>query len=192
MIRLGIFLVYIIGFLLWLIIHKGEKKCYRRYGSIDAIVPAYNEEAVIRDTITDLIFNRYIGRIVCVNDGSTDKTGQILDDLKDKFPKRVVVVHQENSGKATALNNGLKYVSSNLVFLTDADTRIRDDDSIGYLIAHFDDERMGGVCGIPASDLSKGHFLPKVRASVKVTFAVIRKCAMEIIGGAPCFLINSF
>jgi len=185
MIRLGIFLVYIVGFLLWLILHKGEKKCYKLYHSVDVVVPAYNEEPVIEDTVKDLILNRYIRRVICVNDGSTDKTGPILDRIAAVYPEKVLVIHQKNGGKAAALNTGLERVTSSLVLLTDADTRISDDEGIGYLIAHFDDKRVAAVCGIPASDLSKRHFLPRVRASIKVTMAVIRKCAMEIVGGAP-------
>ena len=59
----------------------------RRYGraqpayeSIDAIVPAFNEEICITRSIEDLLWNAYINRVIAVNDGSTDGTAAVLDE----------------------------------------------------------------------------------------------------------------
>src|ERR1700712_3754967 len=93
------------------------------YESIDAIVPAFNEEICITKTIEDLLWNAYINRVIAVNDGSSDGTAAVLDELAKKH-KYLTVVHQANTGKGGALMNGLNYVESPYVLLTDADTEI--------------------------------------------------------------------
>ena len=50
----------------------------RRLGQIDAIVPAYNEEPCLAQTLWPLLNNPYINRVICVNDGSTDGTEALL------------------------------------------------------------------------------------------------------------------
>lgn len=190
MIRLAIFLVLVIGFVIWYISHKGETKPSKEYRTIDALVPAFNEESRIELTVMDLLCNRYIRKIVCVDDGSTDSTGSILERLQAQFPDRLIVVKQENRGKAAAQNNGLKYIGTPFVFTTDADVRIPDDEGIGYLITHL---RNGAaaVDGVPGSDLSKAGLLPKMRASIKVAVIILRRCAMTAIGGGPFVISGS-
>ena len=79
------------------------------YESIDAIVPAFNEEICITKTIEDLLWNAYINRVIAVNDGSSDGTAAVLDRLAAKY-KYLIVVHQANTGKGGAIMTGLKHV----------------------------------------------------------------------------------
>ena len=184
MIRLWVFLISVTAFIVWLFTSRRREKPSCEFNSVDALVPAFNEEDRIALTVTDLRKNRYIRKIICVNDGSADKTGAILECLRAETPDRIVVLAKQNEGKAHAQNHGLKYIETEFVFLTDADTRIPDDQGIGYLISHL---RGGSAAagGIPGSDLSKAGFLPRIRASVKIGIATLRKCGMEVIGGAP-------
>lgn len=190
MIRLSIFVFFLIGFVIWYFKHKGEPSPTKEYNSIDALVPAFNEEVGIELTIKDLLNNRYVRKVVCVDDGSTDNTGSILDGLQAEFPERIIVVHQTNMGKAQALNNGLKHIETSFFLATDADTRIPDDEGIGYMAAHLKGKTVA-VSGIPASNLMGAGILPKIRASTKVSFTIMRKGAMEIIGGSPHVISGS-
>ena len=70
----------------------------RNIGSIDAIVPAFNEELCVARTIVSLLRNRYIKRVICVDDGSTDRTVQVLEHLAARTP-RLTIVRQQNTGK---------------------------------------------------------------------------------------------
>lgn len=76
---------------------------------ISVIIPAYNHEKYIADTIQSIL-NQSISdwEIIAVNDGSPDNTGAILDAYA-KRDARVHVYHQHNQGVATALNVGIGY-----------------------------------------------------------------------------------
>lgn len=160
----------------------------KKYGMIDAIVPAYNEETCIYDTVLSLKANPYINKIIIVNDGSTDKTATVLDLLAVGC-RRIKVVHQKNTGKGGALTNGLSQSDAPYVFLTDADTVLRaDGDSLGYMMAEIE-RGADAVGGIALSNLDGAGLLPHVRASTKLACIVIVRTFQQLCGGHP-FLIS--
>jgi glycosyltransferase involved in cell wall biosynthesis len=59
-------------------------------------MPAYNEEELLGETVEGVL--PHVDRLVIVNDGSKDRTGEIADAWKAKHPDRVDVIHQENKG----------------------------------------------------------------------------------------------
>lgn len=89
------------------------------YPSLTALIPAFNEEKVIANTIEGLIETDYPNKeIIVIDDGSTDNTLSIAN----KYKNQVKVLHKENGGKATALNYGLNYAKGDIVVIVDADT----------------------------------------------------------------------
>ncbi|MBB6217863.1 cellulose synthase/poly-beta-1,6-N-acetylglucosamine synthase-like glycosyltransferase [Anaerosolibacter carboniphilus] len=182
--RFLIFVIFIVAFIIWLLVKKGEKECSDRYNSVDAVVPAYNEEVTIGKTVNDLLENKFIRRVIVVDDGSTDQTVRIIQQLQQIYANRISLISQLNTGKAGALNKGIHYVETEMVFLTDADIRIPNNDGLGYLIKAIENGA-DAVAGIPGSDLNNISFSGKVRASIKIFFATFRKCGGEIIGGHP-------
>jgi len=160
----------------------------RRYGSVDVIIPAFNEEVCITDSIYRLLENRYFRNVIVVNDGSTDATGKVIDLLAQKHD-RLTVIHQANTGKGGALMAGIRHSTAELVFLTDADTTLPpDDDGVGYLLAEIA-EGADAVGGIPLSDLDGAGILPHIRASTKLIVISLHRTFQQIVGGAP-FLIS--
>ncbi|HEY6869916.1 MAG TPA: glycosyltransferase family 2 protein [Novosphingobium sp.] len=160
----------------------------RYYGYVDAIVPAYNEEVCIVGAVERLLRNPYFRRVIVVNDGSTDGTGALLDNLAAREP-RVVAIHQANSGKGGALMNGVARSDMPYVFLTDADTLLREDrDDIGYMLAEME-AGADAVGGVPLSNLAGAGLLPHVRASTKLAVITIQRTFQQLVGGAP-FLIS--
>lgn len=88
---------------------------------ISVLIPAYNEEKVIANTIEALIETSYPKKeIILIDDGSKDKTLEI----SKKYQNKITVVHKENGGKASALNYGLVYAKGEVVVIVDADTII--------------------------------------------------------------------
>ncbi len=160
----------------------------REYQSIDVIVPAFNEEPVIERSLTNLLRNPYVRRVICVDDGSFDGTGEIVARLMYRTP-RLLLVSKENGGKGSAIMKGLEHVSAKYVFLTDADTYVPFNNfGLGYMIA----EPEGGADaagGVPSSDLRGGGLLGYVRATVKLPMIVIKRTFQQILGGAP-FIIS--
>ena len=176
--------VFGIGWIAW---HRRSRPS-GQYDQIDAIVPAYNEEICIADTVEMLLANPYVARVIAVNDGSTDGTKAVLDELALQH-RRLVVVHQANTGKGGAVMNGVHHAQTPYVFLTDADTLIDPDGhALGYLLAEMD-AGADAVGGIPASNLNGAGLLPHICAAVKLPMIIIKRTFQQIAGGAP-FLIS--
>jgi glycosyltransferase involved in cell wall biosynthesis len=90
------------------------------------IVPGYNEEHAIEDTITQIrevmqAAGERNYELVVVNDCSTDGTGAVLDRIKQADPSLVVVHHERNRGYGAALKSGIRASHGELVAITDAD-----------------------------------------------------------------------
>ena len=71
--------------------------------SVSVIIPAYNRESLLPQTLRSLLAQTLPAvEIIVVDDGSTDRTGAVAES----FGEPVRVIHQENSGPAAARNRG--------------------------------------------------------------------------------------
>ncbi len=114
--------------------------------SVTVLIPAHNEESVIVQTVTSVLVSDLRDlRIIVVNDGSTDKTGELLDANFSHEP-RVRIIHQVNRGKAAALNLAMSLADTEIVVTIDADTEV-ESDALSKLIRHFSDLQVGAVAG---------------------------------------------
>ena len=77
---------------------------------LSIIIPAYNAENTIEMCLDSIVNQKtsYQFEIIIVNDGSTDKTEQILENYKRKFDN-IVIIEQENGGAGKARNKGISY-----------------------------------------------------------------------------------
>ncbi|WP_115760299.1 glycosyltransferase, partial [Escherichia coli] len=81
----------------------------KSYPKVSIIVPCYNEEANVREVISHLVRMRYPNYdIIAVNDGSSDRTGERLNELAAEYPQRVVIHQSSNQGKAIGLTTAAK------------------------------------------------------------------------------------
>jgi cellulose synthase/poly-beta-1,6-N-acetylglucosamine synthase-like glycosyltransferase len=120
----------------------------KRKPRLSVIVPCFNEESVLARTL-DAIFDAEcvdLDRVICVDDGSTDHTLDVMEDARLRYGDRVVVLSQPNSGKAAALNRGLEAVRTELFVSIDADTQMLPD-ALWWLAGHFGDPRVAAVSG---------------------------------------------
>jgi cellulose synthase/poly-beta-1,6-N-acetylglucosamine synthase-like glycosyltransferase/peptidoglycan/xylan/chitin deacetylase (PgdA/CDA1 family)/spore germination protein YaaH len=113
---------------------------------VSVIVPAYNEELVIRNTINSLLASDYEEyEIIVVDDGSLDRTSEIIrESFSDN--KRVRLFSEANEGKAVALNTGLRHAKGEIVIALDADTLFAPQ-TIAALAHRFYDPKIGAVAG---------------------------------------------
>ncbi len=74
---------------------------------ISFAVPCYNSESYMRRCIESLLTGGDRVEIILVNDGSTDRTGEIADEYCEKYPEIVKVVHKENGGHGSGIMAGL-------------------------------------------------------------------------------------
>ncbi|MBE6772494.1 MAG: glycosyltransferase family 2 protein [Ruminococcaceae bacterium] len=88
---------------------------------ISVIVPAYNSEKFISETI-DCLLSQTLSdiQIIIVNDGSTDGTGAIIERYASKNPN-ILTIHQDNSGVSAARNNGINHAEGKYIMFLDSD-----------------------------------------------------------------------
>ena len=93
---------------------------------ISVIVPVYNAAAFLPRTVGSILMQEFDDfEIILVNDGSTDASGVLCDELADQ-DARVRVIHKENGGVSSARNAGLDAARGEFVMFVDADDAIRD------------------------------------------------------------------
>lgn len=124
---------------------------------VSVIVPAWNEEVGVLKTVKSILNNTYSNvEIVIVNDGSIDRTHEVIDEfLKEvkslpkhnEWKKKKIQYHaQPNGGKGVALNNGIKKSKGEIILTIDADSAL-ERHAIENLVVYFRDEKISGVVG---------------------------------------------
>lgn len=150
-------IIWIIGSLLYYV--KKEKdnnfpECSsEELPFVSLLIPAYNEEQTIEETIrhaSNLNYPNY--EVIVINDGSKDRTLEILSLIQDSYPKLRIVNVVVNKGKANALKQGVLASKGEIIATIDSDA-ILDKDALNYVIPHFtapnNGERVGAVTGNP-------------------------------------------
>ncbi|AIE87644.1 glycosyltransferase [Fimbriimonas ginsengisoli] len=111
---------------------------------VAVLIAAFNEEKVIRRTVESALASAYPSvQVIVVDDGSTDGTYAAVAELESPH---VLVVHQENGGKASALNHALHLTDAEVVLCIDADTQIHPK-AMARLVRHFRDPKVAAVAG---------------------------------------------
>jgi glycosyltransferase involved in cell wall biosynthesis len=86
---------------------------------LSVVVPCYNEEATIQSLINLVLNSPWVAEIIVVDDGSKDRSREILASIDNA--KVRVVLHDVNQGKGAALRTGFKHAASEYVIVQDAD-----------------------------------------------------------------------
>ena len=98
-----------------------------KISSISAIFPAYNDGGTIASMVTAAylalrqVTDDY--EIIVINDGSTDYTDQVLEELKNRYSQLRVIHHKINQGYGAALKTGFANALKDWVFYTDGDSQ---------------------------------------------------------------------
>jgi len=169
--------IYFLAFFLILFFRNRKELFYyppitKNY-SISVLVPAWNEEETIKDTIEAIFFSTYpIEELIVINDGSTDSTAKIVEKLQKKYPN-LKLLNKKNSGKADSLNQGIKIAKGELIAVVDADS-YPDRDSFEKLVGFFDDKKTGvATCFIVPKNANT--FLEKMQVIEYNVIAFTRK-----------------
>lgn len=169
---------------------------------ISFLIPCFNEEETIKDTIKNLLALDFSNKqIIVINDGSTDNSAKIIYELQKHLDFTFIDL-EFNNGKANALNKGIDYAKYDYVMGIDADTLI-DDNAPYFMIEHFKkNPKLAAVTGNPRIR-NKKSILGKIQTieyasmvgSIKRTqaltgkintisgvFTLFRKSAIEKVG----------
>lgn len=113
----------LLGKTYWKQIHEilADPDAYYKRIQVSVIMPVYNAEAYLRQTLNSLLVrNELQFEVICVDDGSTDNSLAILREYEANDP-RVIVLTQKNAGAGAARNNGLKIARGEYLSFLDAD-----------------------------------------------------------------------
>lgn len=95
------------------------------------IVPVYNEEktlAQVIDMVLDVKLENIEKEIIIVNDGSTDSTNEVAEEVKKKHPTVIYISQPSNQGKGRAIVAALKKATGEYVLIQDADLEYHPED----------------------------------------------------------------
>jgi glycosyltransferase involved in cell wall biosynthesis len=111
---------------------------------LSVVVPCFNEEATIATLVEQVLASPWVAEVVVVDDGSSDRSRDILTTLTD--PRVTVVLHEQNRGKGAALRTGFSRATADFVVVQDADLEY-DPSEYGVLLEPLLDDRADVVFG---------------------------------------------
>jgi biofilm PGA synthesis N-glycosyltransferase PgaC len=120
-----------------------------RYPGVSILIPCYNEEAQVQETIEYLLKQKYPEyEIVAINDGSRDRTLTILENLAEQHDRLRVINLASNQGKAMALRSGALLAKYEFLVCIDGDALLAPE-ALTWLMRHFSESTVGAVTGNP-------------------------------------------
>lgn len=164
---------------------------------ISIIVPVYNEERTILsllESVKKVDFGDRETEIIVVNDGSSDGTKAVLDQIHDP---RITIMHKENGGKGSATRMGLEHATGDVVVIQDADVEY-DPNDLPSLVVPFEQAGAKAVYGSRFLGNIKHMPLPNLIANKLLTGMVDVLWFKRLTDSCTCYkmvdreLIQSF
>lgn len=112
---------------------------------VSVVIPVYNTAPYLEECLTSILSQTLKSiEVICVNDGSTDDSLQILDSFAQK-DQRMMILSQPNMGQSAARNLGLSYAKGKYVYFMDSDDRL-DVKALEYLYSEAEKESLDILC----------------------------------------------
>lgn len=90
---------------------------------VSVIIPVYNAEAYVQKAVKSALLQPEVKEVLVINDGSTDQTGKILEEISKESPKVKILYHpkRKNIGRSASRNLGIRAATSEFIAFLDAD-----------------------------------------------------------------------
>ncbi|MFT3930529.1 MAG: poly-beta-1,6-N-acetyl-D-glucosamine synthase [Spongiibacteraceae bacterium] len=152
------------------------------YPGVSILVPCFNESEQLHETLAYLDTLEYPDyEIICINDGSSDNTAEILDTLSAQYARLRVIHLTTNGGKARALNVGALMAKHEILVCIDSDA-VLDPHALTWLVAQFENSpRLGAVTGNPRIR-NRSTLLGKIQVGEFSSIIGLIKRAQRIYG----------
>jgi biofilm PGA synthesis N-glycosyltransferase PgaC len=146
------------------------------------LIPCFNEEQNVHDTIYYALATEYPDfEVIAINDGSKDRTAEILDELAALNPRLRVVHLTANQGKAMALRAGAIAAKHEFLICIDGDAMLHPK-ATAWMMLHFSSgRRMGAVTGNPRI-LNRSTLLGKLQVGEFSSIIGLMKRAQRVYG----------
>ncbi len=145
----GILFTFLIITLIIIIVSLFRKERYGNFKpQVSIVVPCYNEWKTIQKCLEAILNSEYPKEaleIIVVDDGSSDRTLEILREYKRKL-KNFLLIENPHQGKAASLTNGVQRASHEFILAVDADTFVAPN-SLKLLVQPFQDGSIGATNG---------------------------------------------
>lgn len=119
------------------------------YPFVSVIIPAYNEEDSIEETANSVLGLDYPKdklQLIIVNDGSRDRTLEIMHKIKKKNPARtILILSHKNMGKAASMNRAINYAPGKYFACLDADSVVSRQTLKKMMAMHIDDPSLAAA-----------------------------------------------
>lgn len=160
---------------------------------VSIVVPCYNEQEFVARTIRLCLDQDYPEdrlEVIAVNDGSIDRTGEVLDSmvapLEEVAKGRFHIVHfEKNLGKRQALRAGTLKARHDILVYVDSDSFLAPD-AIRQLVQPLREERIAGVCGFCGVENKWTNFLTKMQAVHYFIMFRVFKAAESVFDSVTC------
>jgi len=121
-----VFLLFLLSYYALFFIKRRLSRLDKKYKSISVIIPAHNEEEFIEEAIESVLKARFVGNkeVLVVNDGSSDRTLELIKKYKDKVK---IIDNKKHSGKSFSLNRALAKAKGDVIAIVDGDSYIMRD-----------------------------------------------------------------
>lgn len=148
---------------------------------VSVLIPCFNEADNLNTSIPHLLNMDYPNyELIFINDGSRDNTLQIIRDWALQAEK-IVVLTQENGGKASAMNLGLRYARGKYIVGIDGDS-ILDYNALAYMVQTLErDETLGGLTGNPRVR-NRGTVLGRLQVAEFSSIIGLIKRSQSVLG----------
>jgi hyaluronan synthase len=131
------------------------------------VIPCKNEEKVIANTVRTCFLAEYPKEkieVIVVNDGSTDRTEEVLEELQKEFQGLKIINWKENRGKRHAMAEAMRRAGGEIIIQLDSDSHI-EPKTFRKIVEPFQDETVGAVSAHTDPTNADQNFLTKMQAA---------------------------
>lgn len=156
--------------------------------TVTLVIAAKNEQDNIAETI-ECCFNSYyppsLMEVIAVDDGSTDDTWSVLQDMKREHPNLRPFRFETNKGKRHAMALGAVEARGDVLVYVDSDS-FPEPEALYRLVQPFADARVGAVSGHVLAVVEKDNFISKMESVRYYVSHRIMKAAESVFGSVTC------
>jgi biofilm PGA synthesis N-glycosyltransferase PgaC len=151
------------------------------FPKVSILIPAHNEETALPSTLNAALESVYPDmEIIVINDASTDKTWQIIQQYMARDKRVRGIFMERNAGKAAGLNAALFASTGEIIVTIDADAWLHKN-AVAWLVQHFRGPRVGAVTGNPRVR-NRTNLISKIQVGEFSSIVGMIKRSQRILG----------